>query len=392
MSDVKRVSEIKVGQRVRRELGDLSGLADSIAKLGLLHPIVVNVDGQLVAGERRLRAVEQLGWTEVPVRVVDLDAILDAESDENTMRRDFTPSEAYAMAEALREREAAAAKARMIGAPHRSENVSERDRGETRARVAAKVGLSFKTLEKVAEVIEAAEADPELAPIVETMDRTGNVSGALKKVRAAKVAQERTEKLAQLEPEADRFVRIVGDCRDELPKIADGSVDAIVTDPPYPREYLPLYRTLAEQAARVLKDGGVLAVMCGQSYLPELLQLMDVPGLSYRWTIAYLTPGGQATQVFPRKVETFWKPVLVYGKGEPRAWMGDVARSLVNDNDKAHHVWGQSESGMADLIERLTATGDLILDPFAGAHTTGIVAVQLGRRYIGIDLPMEQVA
>lgn len=174
--------------------------------------------------------------------------------------------------------------------------------------------------------------------------------------------------------------------------VAPGTVDAIITDPPYPAAYLPLYETLARQAANLLRPGGSLVVMTGQSYLPDILTLMT-PHLAYRWACAYLTPGGQAVQVWDRTVNTFWKPLLWFVNGEYAGeWIGDVARSAVNDNDKRHHDWGQSESGMADVVERFSRTGDLILDPFAGASTTGVVAVRLGRRYIGADIDADAIS
>ena len=55
-------------------------------------------------------------------------------------------------------------------------------------------------------------------------------------------------------------------------------------------------------------------------------------------------------QVFPRKVNTFWKPLLWFTKGDyTREWIGDVCKSQTNDNDKRFHQWGQSLSGMADV-------------------------------------------
>ena len=54
------VDAIRVGDHHRREMGDIAGLAASIAELGLLHPIVVRPDGKLIAGERRLLAAAQL--------------------------------------------------------------------------------------------------------------------------------------------------------------------------------------------------------------------------------------------------------------------------------------------------------------------------------------------
>jgi ParB family transcriptional regulator, chromosome partitioning protein len=48
----RAISAITIGNRHRRDLGDVSGLANSIAELGLLHPIVIRADGRLIAGER----------------------------------------------------------------------------------------------------------------------------------------------------------------------------------------------------------------------------------------------------------------------------------------------------------------------------------------------------
>ena len=185
---------------------------------------------------------------------------------------------------------------------------------------------------------------------------------------------------------ADLYEGIHGDMVRLMGDMGPGSVDVIVTDPPYPREYLPLYEDLARGGARVLKPGGSMLVMVGQSYLPEILALMT-PHMRYQWMVAYLTPGGQSAQLWQRKVNTFWKPVLWFVNGEyDGGWIGDVARSAVNDNDKRFHGWGQSESGMADLLDRFTQPGDLVLDPFCGAGTTGVAAVAMGRAFIGVDL------
>ena len=62
------IDQIRVGERHRRDLGDIDGLAASIAEVGLLQPIALTFDGHLIAGERRLRAVELLGWKTTPMR------------------------------------------------------------------------------------------------------------------------------------------------------------------------------------------------------------------------------------------------------------------------------------------------------------------------------------
>lgn len=79
MTKTIRVDAVVVGKRVRRNLGDLSGLKASIEAVGLLSPILVKRNDELIAGARRLEAVRQLGWDFIEVRVADdLDDALSA--------------------------------------------------------------------------------------------------------------------------------------------------------------------------------------------------------------------------------------------------------------------------------------------------------------------------
>jgi ParB family chromosome partitioning protein len=63
------ISSITVGERIRKEFGDIDALAASIDELGLLHPIIIDKHHKLLAGERRLRAVKKLGWTTIPATI-----------------------------------------------------------------------------------------------------------------------------------------------------------------------------------------------------------------------------------------------------------------------------------------------------------------------------------
>src|SRR5262249_37509655 len=96
--------EICVGARYRKEMGDLSELAASIARVGLLQPVGVTRDGVLVFGERRLRAVRDiLKQPMIDAVVIDVPSIAQGEHDENEVRKDFTPSERVAIAAALKQ-------------------------------------------------------------------------------------------------------------------------------------------------------------------------------------------------------------------------------------------------------------------------------------------------
>jgi len=83
--------------RIRKDAGNLAPLENSIKKIGLLNPIVVDEEYRLIAGSRRLQACRNLGWKEIEAQLVpfrnDLLLMLDAEVDENLARKDFTPEE-----------------------------------------------------------------------------------------------------------------------------------------------------------------------------------------------------------------------------------------------------------------------------------------------------------
>jgi ParB family transcriptional regulator, chromosome partitioning protein len=91
-----RTDEIKVKKRIRKDLGDLTQLMESIKTHGLMNPIVVNEKKELIAGERRLESVRRLGWTTIEVHVIhapsDVSKI-QMEIDENLYRRALTTSE-----------------------------------------------------------------------------------------------------------------------------------------------------------------------------------------------------------------------------------------------------------------------------------------------------------
>jgi ParB family chromosome partitioning protein len=72
MTTTLPIARIKVGKRIRKDMGDIAALAESIEDLGLLHPVIVTPDGLLLSGERRLRAAELLGWIEIPVSIVGM--------------------------------------------------------------------------------------------------------------------------------------------------------------------------------------------------------------------------------------------------------------------------------------------------------------------------------
>lgn len=90
------INDIKIKKRVRRDLGDLESLKNSLRTYGLLNPITINGKYELIAGERRLQAAKQLGWTNINAVVQNnLSEIeeLEMELEENNQRKEFTSEE-----------------------------------------------------------------------------------------------------------------------------------------------------------------------------------------------------------------------------------------------------------------------------------------------------------
>jgi ParB-like chromosome segregation protein Spo0J len=193
-----KLTDIDVSGRHRKDMGDIDGLARSIADTGLLQPVGVIRGGRhgkpyrLVVGGRRLRAVETLGWVNIPVCILsgldDAAALLRAERDENLCRKELATSEKVALGEALKEAERELAKKRQ-GRPgqQRSGKLPEHERGQTRDRVAEVVGMSATNYRKAQRVVEAAKRDRTLRPVVVEMDRSGNIDQAYRQVVGPRV-------------------------------------------------------------------------------------------------------------------------------------------------------------------------------------------------------------
>lgn len=174
-----------------------------------------------------------------------------------------------------------------------------------------------------------------------------------------------------------------GDCLEIMPTLPAGSVDLIVTDPPYPKEYEHLYGAMAKEAKRVLRRGGSLVTLCGHYQLARVLPDM-AQHLKYRWIVKLDHPGSHARMAMGIMVT--WKPMLwfVNEKLSPRRNITDGC-AFGKRSKSNGHPWEQDLDYALWAIESLTDPGDLVLDPFLGSGTTGVACVQTERRFIGIE-------
>ena len=300
------LSEIIVGERTRKDMGDLKSLASSMRELGLLQPVVVTTGNHLIAGERRLRAAEMLGWDSIEATVAeslqDLVKCIKAETDENTCRKDFTPSEAVRagerIAEALKpKQEQAKLEGRKKGGEiagrgrpkeDGTEKVKRKLRSTNRAvnktssQVAEAVGMKPRTYEKAAAVVEAAEAEPEkYGKFAEHMDRTGKVDGPYKQMKN----QQAAESIAA-----------------EPPVLEKGPFRVIVVDPPWsydargndkshraanPYPSMRLDQIKALEIGSIAHADCVLWLWTTNAHLREAFSLVDHWGFAYKTILTW---------------------------------------------------------------------------------------------------------
>lgn len=378
-------------------------LAEDIAKNGLIEPIWLH-DGLVIDGRNRWLACQAAG---VEPRYREWDgkgSLVDFVLSLNRHRRHLTSGQKAAAAyralphyekEGLAAKAAAGAKA-APGNPVEEEKdgadlhhlSDEKPKPKKRAarstdKAAKAAGTSGRA---VAQFKRVQEHDSVLADKVE--------AGEISLDRAERIIRDREAEANRVE-EAKRQAETVdigtnvevrhGDFRTVLDDLSD--IDAIITDPPYPKEFIPLMDDLGRLAARILKPEGVLVVLMGQTYLPDVYRMLG-EHLDYRWTGCYLTPGA-GYRSHPRRVQSNWKPLLVYGKG-PR--FSDVVRSEGVDADaKNNHKWGQDYSAFQQIVKRFTSAGQTVVDPFAGSGTTLLAAKALGRHGVGCDTDPDSV-
>lgn len=144
------IDKIIVNDRIRKDFGDIKGLANSIKTKGLINPPVVTPELELIAGERRYKALQELGYKQIEVRVMsveDEEHMLNLEIDENEERKEFSKLERLDWARRLERIESIKAKERMIDGG--VENFPQGRLGKTRDIVAGKLNIgSGKQYEK----------------------------------------------------------------------------------------------------------------------------------------------------------------------------------------------------------------------------------------------------
>lgn len=168
-----------------------------------------------------------------------------------------------------------------------------------------------------------------------------------------------------------------GDCLEYLRTLPAGSVDAVVTDPPYGMKkadwdmaIVPVNTWLP-----IVRELGPVAVFTG------IQGTYDYPRPD--WLMAWVRLGSTQRNGRLRGFNN-WEPILLYG-------VQRLANDVINlpnfpDKEAAGHPTPKPLKLMTALIERLTQPGATVLDPFMGSGTTGVACVKTGRNFIGCEI------
>jgi N6-adenosine-specific RNA methylase IME4 len=276
-----KINQIQIGYRYRKNLGDLDSLANSIAEVGLLHPVVVTPEGRLIAGQRRLEACRLLAWSEVPVTVVDLYQAARGEAHENFVRKDLLPSEIVALKRAIEPLERRDARERQgsradLCHPATVAECQRLSAGDARDKIARYLGVGRTTIERAEAVVEAAEEEPdEYGYLVEQMDRTGKVAGAYRRLEVLRQAKE-----LDAAP----------------PELPTGPFQVIVADPPWryesgsslPYPTMDIQEIKAMPVAEIADENAILWLWTTNTHLRAAFDVVEAWGFEYRTLLTWV--------------------------------------------------------------------------------------------------------
>ena len=234
---------------------------------------------------------------------------------------------------------------------------------------------------------------------------------------------------------------MLGDCLERMSEIPDGSVDLVVTSPPYDnlRDYHGYsfeFEKIAKELNRIIKDGGVIVWVVGDATVKgsesgtsfrQALYFKDVCGLNLHDTMIWNKGCFSAVGALQTRYAPVFEYMFIFSKGKigtfnpikdkPNKWAGDTRKHLMNrhsdGNTKPSKGYTLSEFGQryniwdifphrqkgpnkhpapfpmqlaTDHIVSWSNPNDIVLDPFLGSGTTGVAALELDRRFIGIEI------
>lgn len=400
--ELLQIDTLLVGNRYREEFGDVKALARSIDRYGLLHPIVVDSKGQLVAGERRLRACKSLEWKTIPARRIDEvseDIKKEIELEENIKRKDFTWQEQVKAV-----RDLFKVKQKIGGI-----SVKGKTGGFTLADLASYLGVSVGTISQDISLANAMDGDEEL-------EFSKNKLTALKLHRSKKekaILRALSEKITV---NVSNAILIKGDATLKLPKLESESADMVFTDPPFgknlemkadlrtgekPYEDNPVkvfqdLQIVVKEYYRILKNDRVMLMFFDIIHYHKVITMCEEVGfLVCALPLFWCKTGGGGACPNDTYYAMNTECILHCQKGSrPLNNPGQPNFKVcerVPSQQKIHETQRPIEL-LKYYIEQHTLPDELVVDGYAGSFSVGVSAIELGRKVWGCEKKEENYA
>jgi DNA modification methylase len=185
----------------------------------------------------------------------------------------------------------------------------------------------------------------------------------------------------------------LGDCLQVMRGMPAGSVDAVITDPPYGigrDKGFEGFGGFGKPIARIQYSGDWDGNRPQKIYFDEILRVSKAALIFGGNYFSDLLPVGNHWVVWDKKqtMPTFGDCELVWTniKRNSVKWITREWNGLLGKEEARQHATQKPLKIMRWLIEKYTQTGDTVFDPFMGSGTTGVAAVELGRNFIGIEI------
>lgn len=361
---------------------EYADLKKSIAESGQYIPIIVNRDGIILDGHHRFRICQELS-IKPKTMIKEFDNPLHEKLfviDCNLQRRHLNQFQRIELALKSKPVLEAIAKTNMSLGGKGDKSLSAL--GRVNEQVGSRAKASYEQVRKVETIIQKASD--------EDREKLNKGQKTISKIyRKIQKAQKRNE-LMMMKPlmSLPKNVKLIlGDFRDNAKEIRANTTDLLFTDPPYDKQSVPLYGELGKLAARVLKPGGSIVMYVGQYHLPQVIEsIQSIKDLRYWWMFATKLNHYHGL-VHRRQIYSSWKPLLWYVKGDRPKYSTDSISDFIQspEPEKALYRYEQSVEEAEYIITHLTVENQIVFDPLMGSGTTGIAALQMKRKFIGIE-------
>uniref|UniRef100_A0A6M3K2P8 Putative methyltransferase n=1 Tax=viral metagenome TaxID=1070528 RepID=A0A6M3K2P8_9ZZZZ len=405
------IHQIRITNRQRKTIvvNDIEKLAESIRLIGLMHPIVIDNDNNLIAGECRIRAYQYLGRSEIEcTRFSDLTAWDRSvmELEENLRRTNLTYAEEVLAVKKLHDLH------------QQKHGTIPTLGGEGKYPVwkledtATLLGISTGNISQKVQLATAIEKNPELGKLKSetqawnTFQRGQEIKTRqlMARLITAKQAEDKPigESDSKFESFTDSGITIYqASCLDIIPTLDDNSINCLLTDPPWQVEFdstfmsdtdqnmLDLTASMLEMVKSKLSPGALCWMFCASKHLVKGTIYSMIQKLGYsmfeQFFIWYKPQTAHSSHPY-NELKNDYEPAILFSKSTARSFNFPMyaVKSASSPSRKVHPA--QKPDEVIELIvSNSTTKHELVLDPFCGSGRVGAVCKKLSRRAIMVD-------